>query len=63
MKNYQGPELEAYGRGIEAGHQIGEYVGNGDPECPYDRDSKEGDAWWDGFGDATEDEINYQGIV
>jgi len=62
MYNYLGTELEAYGRGIEAGHRIGEYEGNDDPQCPYPNGSKEDEAWRNGFGDATEDLIAYQSM-
>jgi len=58
MKNYVGAELVAYGRGIHAAYRIDEYEGNDDPRCLYGRDSKEGEAWRDGFGDGTEDMIS-----
>ncbi len=53
--------LEAYAKGIRAGHRIEEYAdAQGTVACPYLKDSQEASAWWDGLGDGTEDFIAYQ---
>ena len=48
----------AYGLGVRAAWRIEEYEKFTDvPDNPYTKGSPEADAWYDGFGDGTEDLI------
>lgn len=53
--------LLAYKDGIDAAYRVGDYEGfKTVPACPYPTQSDTWSAWWDGFGDGTDDLINYQ---
>lgn len=53
MKHYINIELEAYRQGIDAAYNLEDL----DSDSPYNRNSKEDKAWWDGFGDGVEDSL------
>jgi len=61
MSNSKTLPKDAYQDGLDAAYRSGRYEGvNETPDCPYPRDTREGDLWWDGFGDGTQDFINWQ---
>jgi len=58
MRSLNEKELEAYSDGIAAAYRSGKYEGFEDiPDCPYPEKTSEDMAWWDGFGDGTEDSL------
>ena len=54
-------EISPYQRGHNAATRLGEYEGAEDtPDCPYEEGCIDYEDWWDGFGDGTEDFIQWQ---
>jgi len=51
------PEKSPYSEGYEAAA----IPPPDQPNCPYPKDDPRADKWWEGFGDATEDLIRYNG--
>jgi hypothetical protein len=50
--------IDAYKDGLDAAYRTGPYEGVKDvPKCPFAKDTKEYEEWWQGFGDGTEDFI------
>lgn len=54
--------LEAYKLGLAAGHRTPPYSKHETPHDPYPSGSTDSKDWQEGFGDATEDYIHYQGL-
>lgn len=47
---------EAYKDGLDAAYRINKYEGfKSTPPCPFEQGTENDVAWWQGFGDGTQD--------